>query len=237
MILLHGTRADMTINWQYMSPRLAAAGWCVWALDFEDRGQVPAEQSADRLAAAARAIRDLTGADRVSLVGHSLGGIIGRQFIRHQGGALAVDDIVSFGTPQYGYRSDPPFDEVDAAFNTGCPVCDQLQQGSAFLERLNAGDPTPAPVSYTQLISRNDEVATPIVNQELPASERSVNVYLEDACPEHPYEHLTMAGDPLVLDWIINALERDGPADEGREVDCRVIDSDVELPGSGRLTN
>lgn len=220
VVLLHGTRSDMTINWQYMSPRLAEGGWCVWALDFENRAQVRVERSADRLAQFVDHVLAVTGAEHVSLVGHSLGGLIARQYVRFHGGLGVVDDIVSLGTPQYGYHSEPPFDEVDKVFNTGCEACDQIAQGSEFLAALNAGDPTPAPTSYTQLITRNDGVATPVENQELPASERSVNIWLEDACPDHPYEHLTLAIDPLVLDWTVNALGRPGPADPARAVDC-----------------
>lgn len=220
VVLIHGTRSDMTINWQYISPQLAQSGWCVWALDLEARGTVAIERSATRLARFVRQVRRQSGSERISLVGHSLGGVVARHFVRFLGGRKRVDDVVSFGTPQYGYHSDPPLNIVDAGFNTGCVACWQLAQSSGYMERLNSGNPIPGPVSYTQLITRNDAVATPVENQELPVSRRSVNIYLEDACPDHSTDHLSMAIDPLVLGWIENALIRRGPANQHRAVSC-----------------
>jgi len=209
VVLVHGTRADMTINWIYLAPELEAAGWCVWALDLPDRGEAPIEDSADRLAGFVRQVRRVTGARKVSMVGHSQGGIVIRQYARYHGGAKMIDDAIAFGTPQRGYYTEPPGDLVDAAFNTDCAACYQMARGTPFMVRLNEGDPTPGRISWTQLITRNDEIATPLDSQGLPGELPLVaNVDLQEACPNHQAEHLAMAASPLVRDWIIDALER-----------------------------
>lgn len=131
-----------------------------------------------------------------------------------------VDDLISMGTPHFGYYSVPPEDEVDKLFNTECPACWEQAAGSSYLEGLNARDITPGSVSYTSIITEYDGVAKPIQSQYLPESERVANVLLQEACPDHVIDHLTLAADPLVRDWALSALERNGPADLERAVNC-----------------
>lgn len=65
-----------------------------------------------------------------------------------------------------------------------------------------------------------DGVASPIESQYLPEGPQVANILLQDACPDHLVDHLTLAIDPLVRDWALNALGRAGPADEERSMDC-----------------
>lgn len=220
VVLIHGTRADMTVNWGYISPRLREDGFCPWALDLPDRGQAQAAESAAAVARFVREVRQATGARKVSILGHSLGGILGRHHVRFSGGRTHVDDVISMGTPQYGYWSPRPYDEVDALFNTGCDSCWELQAGSRYLRRLNRGDPTPPPVSYTQLITRDDQVATPIENQFLPAERGVSNIVIQASCPDHHVDHFMLAADDVVYQWIRHALRTRGPARPAWGVDC-----------------
>ena len=221
VILLHGTRSDKTINWQYLGPELAAAGFCVYSLDLPDRGQAPITESVAALATRVEEVLQETGARRVSLFGHSLGGTVARDYAARGGGLRVVDDLIAMGTPHFGFYTEPPGDEVDKAYNTECPSCWEQAQGSEYLESLNAGDITPGSISYTSIITAQDGVALPLPHQYFPENGRVANVLLQAACPDHVVDHLTLALDPLVRDWVVNALDRHGPADVDREdVDC-----------------
>ena len=50
----------------------------MFALDLVNRGMATIDQSADKLAAFIDEVRTKTGAAKVSLVGHSQGGMLGR---------------------------------------------------------------------------------------------------------------------------------------------------------------
>lgn len=235
VILIHGTRADRTINWQYLGPELAALGYCVYSLDLPDRGQAPIAHSVKALASRVAEVRSATGAHKVSLVGHSLGGLVARDYVLsvtpdrgaspnehgHRSGRVGfVDDIIAMGTPHTGYYTEPPGDQVDAAFNTSCPACWEMARGSSYMQRLNAGDMTPGSASYTSIITDYDGVALPLDSQYLPEGPQVANVRLQAECELHVVDHLTLALDPLVRDWIVSALSRSGPADLNRATDC-----------------
>lgn len=99
-----------------------------------------------------------TGADRVDLVTHSMGGLSSRHCIKFvRGCAGMVDDWVSLGGPNHG-----------TIIAVGCPVlyrddvaCREMAPLSRFLRQLNAGDETPGRVSYTTVRSRADEQIWP----------------------------------------------------------------------------
>lgn len=255
VILLHGTRADKTINWIYLGPELAELGFCVYSVDLPDRGQAPIAESVAALATRVEEVLQATGARRVSLFGHSLGGMVARDYVKRGGGLHVVDDLIAMGTPHYGYYTTPPGDEVDKLFNTECPACWEQAAGSEYLQGLNEGDMTPGSVSYTSIITANDGMAVhqgmadPLETQYLPENERVSNVLLQRACPNHVVDHLALALDPLVRDWVVNALERQGPADQRRWVDCgpaeelvapspeTVLEFSPGAPSSGQYTD
>ena len=219
VVLVHGTRSDRTVNWAYLGPELAAAGYCVYSVDLPDRGQAPMKQSLAVLAQRVAEVRAETGAKRVSFLGHSQGGTIARDFVKSYG--TQVEDVVTMGTPHHGYWTEPPGDQVDRAFNTGCPACEEQARGSAYLTALNADDMTPGGhTAYTSIITEHDQVALPLPSQYLPEGRQVANVLLQEECPLHVVEHLGLALDPLVRDWVLSALGRPGPADLTRDVTC-----------------
>ena len=202
VVLVHGTFENRFDNWQAMSPALKRAGYCVYALDYGARngsgligvyGLAEIERSAQQLRDFVADVRARTGAAKVSLVGHSQGGLMPRYFIKNLGGASVVDDLVGLAPSNHGTTN--PFAPI--AF--GCPACRQQVAGSPFLQELNAGDESPGDVSYTQLVTRYDEVVIPYTSGYLAPDANVVNLTLQDKCAndtaEHPADPLRPAGD------------------------------------------
>ena len=216
VVLVHGTFGDMTVSWNLIAPALKLNGYCVFALDYGNRGIDAIESSAAELDAFVDRVLTATGASRVSLVGHSQGGMMPRHFIKFLGGRSSVDDLVGLVPSNHGTTNPlAPY-----AAGIGCVACDQQAAGSTFLRNLNAGDETPGNISYTQITTRYDEVVTPYRSAYLEPGPRTTNVTLQDRCPLDLTEHLGIIYDPAALQWVLNALGRPGPADPGFRPRC-----------------
>jgi triacylglycerol lipase len=83
-----------------------------------------------------------TGAAKVNLVGHSMGGLSARYYIKYRGGDAHVASYISVGTPQYGGP-----DGCLLPTNLGGQMC----PNSPFLVELNTGDDTSGTLPYTDL--------------------------------------------------------------------------------------
>ena len=224
VVLVHGTFGNRFDSWQQFSPALKAAGYCVYALDYGSYngsgllgiyGVGPIERSARELADFVRHVRAQTGATKVDIVGHSQGGMMPRYFIKNLGGASVVDDLVGLAPSNHGTAN--PF---AAPAGLACPACRQQATGSDFLRALNSGDESPGPVSYTQLVTRYDEVVIPYTSGYLAPDARVTNLTLQDKCPTDTTEHLRIIYDPVALQITMNALARSGPADPGYQPAC-----------------
>jgi triacylglycerol lipase len=216
VVLVHGTFGDMTVSWNLISPKLKQDGYCVFALDYGNRATGPIEDSAAQLRDFVNRVLAATHAKRVSLVGHSQGGMMPRYYIKFLGGAGKVDDLIGLAPSNHG-TSNPGALVLNAV--GVCYSCGQQATGSAFLTKLNAGDETPGNVAYTNVETRNDEVVLPYTSAFLSGG-NTTNVLLQDRCPLDVSEHLSIIYDPVALRWIENALARKGPADPNYRPGC-----------------
>jgi triacylglycerol lipase len=218
VVLVHGTLFDQTLSWNLMAPVLEHDGYCVFALDYGNRGTLPIEGSAQQLAAFVDRVLAATNASRVSIVGHSQGGMMSRYYLKFLGGTGKVDKLIGLAPSNHGTTlalADPVGRFGD------CPACLEQEAGSSFLAQLNAGDATPGPVDYTVIETRNDEIVTPYTSAFLPPEGgRVTNVVLQDACPADISEHVLLLYDPAAIQWVVNALSRNGPADPSFKPDC-----------------
>jgi triacylglycerol esterase/lipase EstA (alpha/beta hydrolase family) len=227
VVLVHGTAENMLDNWLAMAPALKGAGYCVYAFNYGSYngsgiigvyGVGPIERSAQELATYVDTVRAATGAARVDLVGHSQGGMMPRYYIKNLGGGGKVDDLVALSPSNHGTTNPlaPPLAPV-------CPACLQQAAGSPFITRLNSGDESPGPVSYTNLVTRYDEVVTPSTSGYLAADPQVTNITLQDLCPNDTSEHLRTPYDPPAIALTLNALGRTGPADPAHRPACATV--------------
>lgn len=215
VVLVHGTGGDMTVSWNLISPELVEKGYCVFALDYGDRGTGPIEDSAAELSTFVDRVLDATGARKVAIVGHSQGGMMPRYYMKFLGGKKKVAELIGLVPSNHG-TTNPA-----APFVPGCAACQQQVAGSSFMEELNAGDETPgAKVSFTQITTRYDQIVIPFTSAFLEGP-KTTNVVLQDKCPGDNTEHVGIIYDPVALQWVENALKRQGrPADPGFTPSC-----------------
>jgi triacylglycerol lipase len=218
VVLVHGTLFDKTLTWNLMAPVLEHAGYCVFALDYGRRGTQEIASSAIELKAFVARVLRATGAARVDLVGHSQGGMMPRYYIKFLGGSAFVRDLIGLAPSNYGTEN--PLAAPLGQY-ADCISCAEQVAGSAFLNHLNAGDPTPGPVNYTVIETNHDEIVTPYTLAFLPPEGgRVTNVLVQDDCPLDLAEHITITDDPVAIQWVLNALASSGPADPGFKPDC-----------------
>jgi triacylglycerol esterase/lipase EstA (alpha/beta hydrolase family) len=218
VVLVHGTLFDETITWNLMAPAIEHAGYCVFALDYGNRGTGPIVRSAHELAAFINRVLAATGAQRVDIVGHSQGGMMPRYYLKFLGGTAHVHDLIGLAPSNHGTTL--PLAAPLGQYGD-CPACTQQVAGSPFLTHLNAGDQTPGPVNYTVIESNHDEIVTPYTSAFLPPEDgRVTNILLQDDCPADVSEHVLITDDPVAVQWVLNALASDGPADPSFKPDC-----------------
>ena len=119
----------------------------------------------ERLAMLVDELRQQRGIEKVHLVGHSMGGIIARNYLQIRGGAEKIDRCVLLGTPNAGSKM--------AAFVV-TELGKNLIPGSPFLTNLNM-QPYPDRVQLTNIYSRHDNLVIPY---ELSILEDQVNIEL-----------------------------------------------------------
>jgi triacylglycerol esterase/lipase EstA (alpha/beta hydrolase family) len=218
VVLVHGTFANSG-SWSALSPRLANAGYCVFALDYGCQALGPAvcatgpiEESAQQLSDFVNRVLAATGASKVDIVGHSQGGMMPRFYLRFLGGTARVHRLVGLAPSNHGTNLNG-LQQLAAAFATAtdCDACLQQLSGSAFLANLNAGGDTQPNVGYTVIESRFDEVVTPFTSAFLSGSSVR-NVLLQDTCRLDLTGHLGIVVDPNALGWVQSALDATVPA-------------------------
>ena len=102
VVLVHGTFADMTMSWNLISPRLARAGYCVFALDLPRRAAAPIQRSTRKVSDFIGRVRRATDSRKVSIVGHSQGGMLPRYYIKRLDGQGKVRDLIGLSPSNHG---------------------------------------------------------------------------------------------------------------------------------------
>ncbi|GAA2067523.1 alpha/beta fold hydrolase [Catenulispora yoronensis] len=221
LVLLHGTFTNPADQWVVAGPYFAALGYCVFELDYGQYAGIPAvhaigpiESSAQQLAAYVDQVLAATGAAQVDIVGHSQGGgPLPRYYLKFLGGAPKVHTLVGIAPTNHGGTASGLFtvaQQVPGAtqvLGTACPACVEQFVGSDFNARLDAGGDTVPGVRYTTIVTRLDELVTPVTNQFL-AGPHVHNVVVQDLCPLDVSEHVLIGTvDGVAFHEAANALD------------------------------
>jgi len=226
VVLVHGLLANMTDNWQTMSPLLANHGYCVFALTYgvqpgattpadQTGGLTPMEQSAQQLSAFVNKVLAATHTKTVDIVGHSEGATMPDYYIEYLGGAAKVHRYVGVSGVKHGTTLNglgTAIAAIEKAFPasadpTGgsCGSCPEFLVGSDYIRAIEARAPARG-VIYTNIATEYDELVTPPTNSFL-AGRNVTNIMLQDHCMLDFSDHLSIISSPITGQYILNALD------------------------------
>lgn len=152
ILFVHGWNSSGSV-WTTMIDRFTADGWTAaelnnWSYNTSQSNKTTAAQiqtKVDQILAA-------TGATKVDIITHSMGGLSSRWYAKELGGNTKIDEWVSLGGPNHG---------TDTAFLCGQTSCVEMRPNSTFLKTLNSGDETPGTTRYGTWWSPCDAVINP----------------------------------------------------------------------------
>jgi triacylglycerol lipase len=126
VLLVHGL-AGTKSSWSLVAQTLSARGLTVDAMAYPPVG-TSVERLADQLVDEVRTILHRTGADKVHLVGHSLGGVVIAQAITDGRLDGMVDTVITLGSPFGGspWAGLLPFVEIVRTLRPGSPLLQRL---------------------------------------------------------------------------------------------------------------
>src|SRR4051794_19710076 len=219
VLLVPGTNLepDANFDWNY-EPALTALGipWCAVTLPRYAMGDI--QLSAEYVVNALRRMASAS-ARRVSVVGYSQGGMIGRWALRWWPDTRAlVEDLIGNAPSNHGTLTARPGCSAQCA-----AAYWQQRDDAAFIRALNSGPETFAGIDYTVNFTQRDEVVTPNTDAQTGSSSlrtrarRIRNTALQDVCPNDNADHLVIGSyDPVAWALVLDALTHDGPADPAR---------------------
>jgi hypothetical protein len=187
IIVLHGYAMNRA-NFLPLALRLARAGLGpITGFEYWTLGKTAS--AARRLAAFVDDVRAQTGADQVDVIGHSMGGLVGRHYVALGGGDGVVANLITLGSPHSGTDV--------SAMGLGRPAR-ELLFGSSMLLRLGAAPP-PTRTRFTVIWSRSDALVPSVREAHLHGVDE---VVLDDL------GHLGLLASRRVADAIIERLRR-----------------------------
>lgn len=219
VLLLQGTGATAKDNWSWTyQPALDRLGipWC--AMDLPDQATSDVQIAGEHVVYALRVMAQRSGR-KVSIIGHSQGGMVGRWALRWWPDTRnLVEDLIGFAPSNHGTT------QAQCSAEDPCGAAGWQQRDEAdFIAALNSRQETFAPISYTSIYTRVDQTVQPNQDAQTGSSSlrtgdgRRTNVATQDLCPAAAYEHLLIGlVDPVAYALAVDALTHDGPADPAR---------------------
>jgi triacylglycerol lipase len=207
VVLVHGTFANARRAYSTVAPVLKENGFCLYALNYGKQGGYGVNGTADiqsslgEVTGFVSMVLQETGAKKVSLIGHSQGGLLA--FLASNTPQLAdkIDRIVAVAPSLRGTDRIPP-----NVSSLHCPACFQLGSESEFMRNLQQKKLNPGGLRALVLATKNDLVVTPIERQFL--DEPGVtNLYIQDEFPKLRASHSGILHTPqavaLIKDFLV----------------------------------
>lgn len=146
VLLVHGFRCNRGI-WFWLRRRLQAAGWQVATVNLEPPGS-DIDTYATVLSERIDEVLAATNSSRLILVGHSMGGLVSRAYLRRNGHGK-VAGLVTMGSPHHGSRLAMLAWGADGR---------QMRVGNPWLTALATA---PLPAHCVSIYSRDDNQVMP----------------------------------------------------------------------------
>jgi triacylglycerol esterase/lipase EstA (alpha/beta hydrolase family) len=185
VLLVHGYGCNSGY-WAHLAPLLDREGISHASIDLEPvAGSI--DDYAPLIEARVRELCAATGAMRIAIVAHSMGGLAARAWMRAYGNAR-VARLVTLGTPHHGTAL--------ARFGPGANAV-QMRRGSAWLRALAAAEPPEVCARIVSIYTHHDNIVAPQDSSVLPGA---CNIAFGGV------GHVALGSNPRVLAEVLRAL-------------------------------
>ncbi|MBA3057971.1 MAG: alpha/beta fold hydrolase [Gammaproteobacteria bacterium] len=186
VLLVHGYLCNHRV-WDAMAHQLQSAGHPVMQIDLEPVF-APIDSYAPQVEQAVLELCHQTGATKVALIGHSMGGVVIRAWMRAFG-TTRVDRVITLGTPHAG---------TQIARRTRTPNGQQMVWRSAWLQELERSESPQTRALMRIALTPQDHIVFPQREQVLPG----VPVTVFDGLG-----HLELCRNRAVIAWVLQQLD------------------------------
>ncbi|MFF2395132.1 esterase/lipase family protein [Nocardia sp. NPDC058114] len=238
VVMVHGgAGAGAQTNWGTIVPLLVNEGYCVFALTYgaldlpwpvSALGGMTGtpEQNARTIGGFIERVQAATGAEKVDIVGHSLGTLLPNYYAKRFGGASLIENYVSLAPVWSGTFGDQLATAREYAAQLGVgpaleaalaaqPSGKEAQTGSPLMVDLHSDGMYVPGISYTNIVTIHDQVVLPYTSGLLPG-DGVTNIVLQEGCSQDRADHLGIVADPRAAAYLLNALDPQHP----RPVPC-----------------
>ncbi|MEU5110896.1 alpha/beta fold hydrolase [Streptomyces longwoodensis] len=159
VVFVHGYTGNAS-NWVTAMSVFRASGWSssnLFAYEYNSYGNNVT--NAQGLAAFVNNVKARTGASKVAIVNHSMGGLVSQYYLKVLGGNTSVSHLASIAGANHG-----------TTYAGACLIyttCQQMYPGSSFIAQITAGDETPGDTRYATWYSACDGIILPYTSTRL----------------------------------------------------------------------
>lgn len=207
VLLIPGTFGWGEINWGWNYQKLLPArGWPACTVSLPQNGAGDIQPASEYVVYAIRMMARQSGR-KVVVMGHSQGGLEARWALRWWPDLRSdVSLLITLATPNHGALYT----------NTHCAAPDscaaslyQMRTDSAFTRALNRGSTMTWGLPWTSISTTTDTVFVLPPMASLAGAE---NIRVQDLCPGHQVDHVSLAFDGPTSAIVLDALEHSGRA-------------------------
>ncbi|MER7725936.1 alpha/beta fold hydrolase [Streptomyces sp. NPDC096323] len=159
VVFVHGYTGNAS-NWVTAMSVFQLNGWSsskLFAYEYNSYGNNVT--NAQGLATFVNNVKARTGASKVAIVNHSMGGLVSQYYLKVLGGNTSVSHLASIAGANHG-----------TTFAGACLIyttCQQMYPGSSFISQISAGDETPGTTKYATWYSACDGIILPYTSTRL----------------------------------------------------------------------
>ncbi|MFG3157915.1 esterase/lipase family protein [Streptomyces sp. NPDC048219] len=159
VVFVHGYTGNAS-NWVTAMSVFRLNGWSssnLFAYEYNSYGDNVT--NARGLASFVDNVKARTGASKVAIVNHSMGGLVSQYYLKVLGGNTSVSHLASIAGANHG-----------TTYAGACLIyttCQQMYPGSSFISQITAGDETPGATKYATWYSACDGIIIPYTSTRL----------------------------------------------------------------------
>ncbi|NYV79009.1 triacylglycerol lipase [Streptomyces sp. UH6] len=165
VVFVHGYTGSAS-NWTTAMSVFRAQGWSadrLFAYEYNSYGNNV--QNAQGLASFVQNVKSRTGASKVAIVNHSMGGLVSQYYLKVLGGHSHVSHLASIAGANHG-----------TTYAGACLIyvtCQQMYPGSSFISQITSGDETPGTTEYATWYSACDGIILPYTSTRLDGADNN----------------------------------------------------------------